>query len=339
MPVQDGLEQVDLEGREPVHRLQEAGLVDGKDDAQGLSHRGLDNVTTRQRIAYGHQMVDVAHIVAEEPAYAVEQGPVHFLATVHEPFVDIVDDLFLLEGAELKPLDEPVEMPPHVEDGLHRIDHRAAENIGTAGIRMAALIGEDLLEDFADFVSVLGVVDALELVQDQDEGDAPVPRDLVRETEHGTDVIVVDVPVQGDDLVGLGVTALVEDEMGAVQVLSDELGVFRRSRGYGTQGRGAEPGQEGGEGSDVHQVELPDGELPAGHAKVQQGLLDDGSLAGFRRFVHDDVLALGEKVAQDGTVFPAAEEVFPGDVTIVYERAVHGCETKLLRKYKDYPHT
>ena len=46
MPVQDGLEQVDLEGREPVHRLQETGLVDGKHDTQGLGHRGLDNVTT-----------------------------------------------------------------------------------------------------------------------------------------------------------------------------------------------------------------------------------------------------------------------------------------------------
>ena len=269
----------------------------------------------------------------------MKQGPVHLLATVHETLVDIVDDLFLLEVAELKPLDQPVEKPPDLEDGFHGIDHRTAENEGTAGIRMAALGSEHLLENAADFVSVLGVVDTLELVQNQDEGDAPVPRDLVRETQHGPDVIVVNVPVQGNDLVGLGIAALVEDEMGPIQVLANELRVFCRGGGHGAQGRGSEAGEEGGDGSDVHQVELPDGELAAGHPEVQQGLLDDGSLAGFRGFIHDDVFALGEEVAQDGAVFPAAEEVFPGDVTIVYERAVHGCETKLLRKDKEYPHT
>ena len=42
----DGLEQVDLESREPVHGFQEAGFMDGKDDAQGLGHRGFHDVTT-----------------------------------------------------------------------------------------------------------------------------------------------------------------------------------------------------------------------------------------------------------------------------------------------------
>ena len=103
----------------------------------------------------------------------------------------------------------------------------------------------------------------------------------------------------------------------------DYVGIFPRC-GCGRPDRGGpETDEEVLEAAYVHQGKLSREVFAATDAGVEESLLDDGFLAGFRRLVYGDVFALSEQVSEYLRVFRASEEVLACHIFVVNEWGAH----------------
>ena len=225
-----------------------------------------------------------------------------------------------------------VEEPPVLEDLLHGVDLRTAEQEGAEGRSHFAHFLHHGLEYLAYLVAVLGEVDVLELVDDDEQFHGIVGCKPVGEPENGADVLVVHVPCQRKYRVGLGIALGVEYEMGALQEPSGYVRVLSWSGGEGADARVSELKQQLADTPRRGHVDLGDGETLALDAHVEECLLDGGSLAAAGRLVDGDVLSRTHEIAQNGDVALPADEVLAGDVLVVYERRLHDLTNLFLCK-------
>ena len=102
-------------------------------------------------------------------------------------------------------------------------------------LRMAAdqfaLLDPDKLEKL---LPVIGKIQVLELVDDQIDPLSPILGQTVREPQHGSNVIIIQVPVSGKDRVGSGIGCLVENEMSSREVSVYYPGILIRGGGHKT---------------------------------------------------------------------------------------------------------
>ena len=144
--------------------------------------------------------------------------------------------------------------------------------------------------------------------------------DKVGEEEHPFHVIVIRIPVQGNDLVMVGEGETVEDEMRAFKMVCNDPGIFVRGGCDSADRRGSVGDQEIGNGPDGDKVGLSYGEPRAADPQVEQHLLDKRMFPALGRCVYGDILTVGYEIAQDGRILLVADKVLSGDVSVVYER-------------------
>ena len=298
MAVDNGAQEAGLEGREVEHHRLEPGRVYGQECFQRLYEERLHHVALGQCVTDEAELVDVADVVPEQLAYAQHQIPVEDLAGGEETSYGMVDDLLGVDVAEREYVDLTVEEFPPGEDILHRVHHRAAEDEGGPSLVCGVYLGEHLLHYVAYLVAVLREHDVLELVEDDDHPAAVVCGYAVGETEHGLEVVVVKLPVGGQDAASGGEDCRVEYEMRVGQEHRHVGGVVGRRLAEGSQHSRAELQREVLDAAYGHQGEIDGDELHAGDLHIEEGLLDEGVLAAFRGFVYGYVLALVEEIPE-----------------------------------------
>ena len=144
---------------------------------------------------------------------------------------------------------------------------------------------DDGVQGPEDAVAVLGLKNVLEFVDDQEQRSAAVRSDTEGKPQDGLDIILVQVPVAGEDFVLFRESLGVEDEMGASQIVLDDAGVLRRGGRHHPDDGGSVAGQELVHGADVQDGELAHGEGPLAIAHRIHRLLDEGGFPGLGRLV------------------------------------------------------
>ena len=170
---------------------------------------------------------------------------------------------------------------------------------------------------------VLDHVDVGELVQDEDEILPEMLGKALRKAQDGLHIAVVEGPSRRENPVLAGEYFPVEHEVRAAEEGRDEGLVLLRRGGDAADGDRADPGQEILPGPHVQQAQLPDGEGHAGHAEIEQGLLDEGGLAALRGTVEGHVLALTQEAPEDGAVLLPADEVLAGHILAIDKWRIH----------------
>ena len=176
---------------------------------------------------------------------------------------------------------------------------------------------DDGVQGAEDPVPVLGLEHVLELVDHQEQRGAAVRGEAEREPQDGLHVLLVHVPIAGEDLVGVREGFGIEDEMGAAQIILDDAGVLRRGRGDHPDDGRAETGEELVHGADVQDGELAHGKGPLAIAHRVHRLLDEGVM-------------LGDQVRKDRTFGFPADEILTGHEFVIREGSVHRPHVTIL---------
>ena len=164
-------------------------------------------------------MVYIPHVVAQEAADAQDQFPVYDLATGKEAFYDMFRDDFAFWLPDREMFDQTVEEPPVLENAFHGIYLRPREYEGACGGVRRLVFADYILHSFPHPFPVFGLVEILEFVEDHDDMLSGFAAYEIGEEEHSFKVVVIRIPVQGNDLVMVGEGETVEDEMRASQMV------------------------------------------------------------------------------------------------------------------------
>ena len=144
-------------------------------------------------------MVDVPDVPPEQLAHPNHQIPVQHLAACHKAPDDLVYDFLVFKAAQLQMFHLPEIEFAVLENLLHRIDARADENETAPLAKLGFQILKHLLLNPADTLAVLGKHNVLILFEYNVHLLRLGARNAVRQLQQAPDVVVVYVPVQGQD--------------------------------------------------------------------------------------------------------------------------------------------
>ena len=334
--VDDGFQQADLESGQVAHHRDEAAAVDREYGLQGLQKDRFHNISLGQGVANGGEVVDVEKVALEKPARSADQVPVYDLSACKEALDDVLDYYPFIHLAEFEVRHPPVEEMAPYEYVRHRVDLRPEEYIGEVADPRCPHLVHHLLHHLEYLLAVLGQVEVLELLDDDEHLVRPAAGEPVRQSQHSPEVFVVQVPVRREYGVGVRKSLPVEDEMGAGEVGSDDLFVFVWSRCHQADHRGPEPPDEGLVGTDVQGGYVGGREFQARNPEPGHHLVHDGLLSCSVGLPDSDVLTLAQEVAKNRTVFFPADEMLAGDIFIVQKRAVHKNNIFVLTKLRKF---
>ena len=200
-------------------------------------------------------MVDVADVVAEEFAHSEQQVPVDDLARGEQPAYHMVYDLARVDFAYLHPLRLPEEVLLRPEYLMHGVDLGTGEYVRCGGLVFGVQLAEHLLHQAACPVPVLGQHYVLELVQEDIDLASALAGCAVWQGQRGSEVVLVEFPVEGEYLPAVCVSLGVEDEVRARQQRLHDGGVVLRGAVCGVEHFRAQPRGQVPERPDVEQAD------------------------------------------------------------------------------------